>query len=54
MEALQRKENQHEDLPKTWKLIRDHLINQVIGDPIQGVKTKGALKETCKYAAFTS
>ena len=27
-------------------------INQVIGDPIQGVKTKGALKDTCEYVAI--
>ena len=35
LEDLQRKEDQHDDLPKTWKYIRDHPINQVIGDPIQ-------------------
>ena len=28
-------------------------MNQVIGDPIQGVKTNGALRETCEYATFT-
>ena len=35
LEDLQRRENQHDDLPKTWKYVRDHSINQVIGDPIQ-------------------
>ena len=34
--------------------MRDHLIDQVIGDPIQGVRTKRALKETCKYAVYIS
>ena len=34
LEELQRKEDQHEDLPKTWKLVRDHPIDQVIKDPI--------------------
>ena len=29
-------------------------MDQVIGDPIQGVRTKGALKETCEYAVFIS
>ena len=48
MEELQRKEDQHEDLLKTWKLVRDHPIDQVIGDPIQGVRTRGALKDTCE------
>ena len=54
MEELQRKEDQHEDLPKTWKFVRDHPIDQVIGDPVQGVRTRGALKDTCEYAAYIS
>ena len=51
LEYLQRKEDQHEDFPKTWKFIRNHPMDQVIGDPIQGVRTRGVLKETCEYAA---
>ena len=35
LEDLQKKEDQHDDLPKTWKYVRDHPINQVIRDPIQ-------------------
>ena len=54
LEYLQRKEDQHDDLPKTWKYIRDHPIDQVIGDPIQRVRTKGALKDTCEYVAYIS
>ena len=54
LEELQRKEDQHEDLPKTWKLVKDHPIDQVIGDPVQGVRTRGALKDTCEYAAYIS
>ena len=54
LEELQRKEDQHEDLPKTWKFVRDHPIDQVIGDPIQGVRTRGALKDTCEYAVYIS
>ena len=34
--------------------MRDHPIDQVIGDPIQGVRTRGALKDTCEYAAYIS
>ena len=49
-----KKEDQHEDLPKSWKFVRDHPIDQVIGDPIQGVKTRGALKDTCEYVAYIS
>ena len=54
LEDLQRKEDQHDDLPKTWKYVRDHPIDQVIGDPIQGVRTRGALNETYEYAAYIS
>ena len=54
LEDLQRKEDQHDDLPKTWKYVRDHLIDQVIGDPIQGVRARGALKEICEYPAYIS
>ena len=52
MEELQRKEDQHEDLLKNWKFVRDYPIDQVIGDPVQGVRTRGALKDTCEYAAY--
>ena len=34
LEDLQREKDQCEDLPKTWKFVRDHPIDQVIGDPI--------------------
>ena len=54
LKELQRKEDQHEDLPKTWKFVKNHPIDQVIGDPIQGVRTKGALKDTCEFAAYIS
>ena len=54
LEELQRNEDQHEDLPKTWKFIRDHPIDQVIGDPVQGVRTRGALKDTYEYATYIS
>ena len=54
LEELQRKEDQHKDLLKTWKFVRDHLIDQVIGDLVQRVRTRGALKDTCEYAAYIS
>ena len=34
--------------------MRDHPIDQVIGDPVQGVRTKGALKDTCECADYIS
>ena len=54
LEDLKRKEDQYDDLPKPWKYVRDHPIDQVIGDPIQGVRTRRVLKETCEYAAYIS
>ena len=40
--------------PKTWNFVKDHPIGQVIGDLIQVVKTRWALKETCEYATYIS
>ena len=54
MEDLQGKEYQQEDLLKTWKFVRDHPIDLIIGDPIQCVKTRGARKDTCEYATYIS
>ena len=34
LKELQRKEDQHKDLSKTWKFVRDHPIDQVIGDSV--------------------
>ena len=54
LEDLQRKETQHDDLPKTWKNVKDHPLEQVIGDPTEGVKTRRALMETCEHEAYIS
>ena len=54
LKNLQRKKYQHEDLPKTWKVVRDHPLDQVIGDLIKGVRTRGALRKTCEYATYIS
>ena len=52
LEDLLRKKDQHQDIPKTWKFVRDHPIDQFIGDPFQGVRTRGVLKDTCENATF--
>ena len=54
LEELQKKEDQHKDLLKTWKFMKDHPIDQVIRDPVQGVRTRGALKDTCENATYIS
>ena len=54
LEDLQRKETQHDDLPKAWKNVKDHPLDQVIGDPTEGVRTRRALMETCEHEAYIS
>ena len=54
MEDLQKKETQHDDLPKAWKNVKDHPLDQVIGDPAEGVRTRRALMETCEHEAYIS
>ena len=54
LEDLQRKETQHDDLPKAWKNVKDHPLDQVIGDPAEGVRTRRALMETCEHEAYIS
>ena len=43
-----------EDLPKEWKLNRNHPIDNVIGDITRGVATRGSLKHFCNFTAFVS
>ena len=35
LEDLQRIEDQHEDLPKTWKLVRDHPLDKLLGSVLK-------------------
>ena len=54
LEDLQRKEVQHDDLPKSWKNVKDHPLYQIIGDPTEGVRTRTALMKTCKHETHIS
>ena len=54
MENLQKKETQHDDLPKAWINVKDHPLEQVIGEPTEGVRTRRALMETCEHEAYIS
>lgn len=51
---LQRAKNQHDDLPRSWRFVRDHPQDQIIGDISQGVRTRKATRETCEFSAFIS
>ena len=34
--------------------MKDHPLDQVIGDPTEGVRTRRALMETCEHEAYIS
>ena len=34
--------------------MKDHPLNQVNGDPAEGVRTRKALTETCEHEAYIS
>lgn len=52
-EQTQQKTNDN-DLPKEWRMHRDHPIHKVIGDISQGVATRLNLKDACLNMAFVS
>ena len=54
LEDLQRKKFQHDDLPKSWKNVKDHPLDQVIGDPTKGFRTRRALMDTYENEAYIS
>lgn len=54
LETLQRTENLHNDLSKSWRYITDHPQEQIIGDLSQGVRTRRGTRETCEFTTFIS
>lgn len=50
---LQQEKN-HPDLPREWRIHRDHPLDKVFGDVESGVKTRLNLKEACLNMAFVS
>ncbi|OMO50151.1 hypothetical protein CCACVL1_30598 [Corchorus capsularis] len=42
------------DLPKAWKYGKSHPPDLIIGNPSESVRTRGALREVCEFAAFIS
>ena len=37
-----------------WKIVPNHPINQILGDPNQGIAARSSLKNICNNLAFLS
>ncbi|VFQ73748.1 unnamed protein product [Cuscuta campestris] len=49
-----RKRKRKRDFPKKWRTLKDHPIENVIGDIRQGVSTSNSLRDTINHMAFVS
>jgi hypothetical protein len=45
---------QEQQLPKSWRIVKNHPIDQILGDPSQGVNTRSSLRNVCNNMAFVS
>lgn len=43
---------QDQQFPKSWRTVKDHPIDQILGDPSQGVNTRSSLRNVCNNMAF--
>ena len=44
----------NQNLPREWKFIRNHPMDQIIGDPSKGIITQNSLRNICGNLAFIS
>ena len=42
------------ELPKSWKFVTNHPIDQIIGEPFNKVITRSSLRNVCNNVAFVS
>ena len=51
-----RKDHQNliQDATKQWKFVKDHPVEQILGEPSQGVSTRSSLRNICNHTAFLS
>jgi hypothetical protein len=45
---------QEQQLPKSWRIVKNHPIDQILGGPSQGVNTRSSLRNVCNNMAFVS
>ena len=44
----------HHDLPEAWRFIKDHPLEQIVGDASRRVKTRAKAQRECINHAFLS
>ena len=45
---------QDQQFPESWRIVKNHPIDQILGDPSQGVITRSSLRNVCNNMAFVS
>lgn len=43
-----------QDITKQWKQVKDHPMEQILGEPSRGVSTQSSLRNICNHTAFLS
>jgi hypothetical protein len=43
-----------QQFPKSWRIVKDHPIDIILGDPSQGINTRSSLRNMCNNMAFVS
>ncbi|EOY16719.1 Uncharacterized protein TCM_035590 [Theobroma cacao] len=54
LKDLQRTEEQHNDLPRSLRFVRNHPQELISGDPSEGIKNRSGLREAYEFLAFIS
>ena len=54
VEKVNESQGMNSNLPHEWKFKSAHPIDQILGDPSQGVTTRNSLRNLCNFIAFIS
>ena len=46
--------NMNEGLPREWKIVHNYPTDQLLDDPLQGVKARASLRNMCNHLVFLS
>ena len=50
----QRQDDESSNFSKEWRLVHNHPISLIIGDPLKGVTTRNSVRNICGNLAFIS